>query len=96
MRGQPTPGTRVRLTDAFLRNTGQVVGGEAFARWTVVSCPCGLCQTGRFVAVDQPSTDDPDRSRHVAVANLEVIKPRPQYNPFPKSAMRKFHNRHED
>lgn len=67
----PAVGTRVRLTGEFLRNTGQIAGGEGQSKWTTVACSCGLCQGGRFVAVDQPSTDDPTRSRHIHAGNLE-------------------------
>lgn len=72
-------GDRVRLTAAFLRNTGQIVGGEGHAVWTVVPCDCGLCKGGRFVAVDQPSSDDPIKNRHILAANL-VRKGRPDYS----------------
>lgn len=66
------PGHRVRLTGAFLRNTGQTVGGEGLSRWTVVSCPCSLCKSGRFVAVDEPMQGDPDQTpRHFYTDNLE-------------------------
>ncbi len=70
----PFPGTRVRLTGDFLRNTGQIAGGEGLSRWTTVLCTCGLCKTGRFVAVDEPSTDDPNRSRHINAGNLEKCR----------------------
>lgn len=66
------PGARVRLTGEFLRNTGQIVGGEGSSRWTVVAHHgCRLCEDGRFVMVDEPSTDDPTRGRHFNAANLE-------------------------
>lgn len=52
------PGTRVRLTGIFLRNTGQIAGGEGQSRWNIVECHCGLCTVRgdgfAFVAVDEP------------------------------------------
>ncbi len=70
----PLVGTRVRLTGEFLRNTGQMAGGEGQSKWTTVDCRCGLCKTGRFVAVDEPSIDAPDRSRHINADNLEKCR----------------------
>lgn len=69
-----TAGARVRLTGEFLRNTGQIAGGEGQSRWTVIACDCGLCRTGRFVAVNQASTDDPSRNRHINAGNLQVAR----------------------
>lgn len=46
-------GDRVRLTGAFLRNTGQIAGGEGQSRWTVTACLCSLCKDGRFVKTDE-------------------------------------------
>lgn len=46
-------GARVKLTGVFLKNTGQRVGGEGEARWTVVACDCSMCAGGRFVALDE-------------------------------------------
>jgi hypothetical protein len=74
MRTPPTPGQRVRLTGEHLRNTGQVVGGEGQARWLVVACPCGICASGRVVAVDQASEFDPTQPRHIAVGALERVR----------------------
>jgi hypothetical protein len=50
----------------------------------VVECCCGLCVTGRFVAVDEPRFDpDPDQSpwRHVSRATVRLVHERetPQY-----------------
>lgn len=78
-----TPGDRVRLTGEFLRNTGQLVGGEGHSRWIVLACDCGLCKTGDFVCTNQrrSSADmftaeeiagDPSLGwRHINVGNLE-------------------------
>lgn len=65
-------GARVRLTGNFLRWTGQYTGAEPFARWLIVPCACGLCASGRFVAVNEASADDPTRSRHIHAGNLEL------------------------
>lgn len=74
MKSKPDPGARVRLTGEFLRNTGQIAGGEGSARWIVQPCSCGLCKTGRFIAVDQPSTDDPGQARHINAGNVEPCR----------------------
>lgn len=66
------PGTVVVLTAAFLRSTGQIAGGEGHSRWTLVACDCPLCETGRFVATDEPSQCDENRPRHIARANVCV------------------------
>lgn len=76
MRSPPNPGTRVRLTGAFLRATGQHCGDEPRKRWVVQSCDCALCMSGRFVALDEQSVDG-DGQRHVAIANLEPIGGKP-------------------
>lgn len=58
---------RVRLTGT----TAWQLGGRGLGRtdWLTVPCGCGLCATGRFVAVDERRPDpDPDQSpwRHIA------------------------------
>ena len=79
------PGTRVRLTGAFFRSTGQVAGPEGAARWTIVDCPCVLCAgrapSSRFVAVDEPGMTV--RWRHINAANLEAIGSRPRAANYP-------------
>lgn len=65
-----SPGDKVRLTGRFLRNTGQLKGGEGRKVWTVVECACGLCSRGGFVAVDERNTDGP---RHIATGNLKRV-----------------------
>ena len=75
-------GDRVRLTGAFLRNTGQLAGGEGSSRWTVTACGCGLCRDGRFVTVDQASHDDPSQPRHILAANLERVRVAPPGRAF--------------
>jgi hypothetical protein len=68
------PGDKVRLTGKFLRNTGQIAGGEGQSKWTVVPCGCGLCRGGDFVAVNQSTTQDFDDGkehfRHINAGNL--------------------------
>jgi hypothetical protein len=72
MRAKPEPGTRVRLTREFLRNTGQYVGGEGLSRWIIQVCSCGLCKKGGpFVAVDE--IDPLGRARHFNFGNLEKV-----------------------
>jgi len=79
------PGTRVRLTGAFLRSTGQVAGPEGSSIWTIVACDCVLCadrMTGwRFVAVDEDGFEG--ALRHINAANLEAIGSRPRAANYP-------------
>ncbi len=67
------PGTKVRLSGVFLRNTGQMTGGEGLSKWTVVECDCSLCASGRFVAVDEPGGATLSGHRHFAEANLVQV-----------------------
>lgn len=79
------PGTRVRLTGAFLRSTGQIAGGEGGKRWTVVECSCKLCQGNPgpkcqdkgawcFVAVDEPHACQIDPTGYEDVPEAERPK----------------------
>lgn len=74
-------GDRVRLTGEFLRNTGQVTGGEGKSRWIVK----GFHRD--WAIVDQPMSEgwftdeelaaDPMlKWRRINVGNLEVVKGR--------------------
>lgn len=63
-------GERVRLTAKFLRNTGQFTGREPLSVWTIQTCKCELCKTGRFVATDQIDPED-GTARHINSGNLE-------------------------
>lgn len=65
-----TAGERVRLTAKFLRNTGQCSGPEPLSVWTIQTCKCELCVTGRFVATDQVDPED-GTARHINAGNLE-------------------------
>jgi hypothetical protein len=69
MKRKPKPGTRVRLTSAFLRSTGQY-GSAGHSRWTVQACNCGLCKNGNFVATDEPGFEG--RPTHINIHNLEA------------------------
>lgn len=81
MKEKPETGTRVRLTSAYLRNTGQATGSEGLSRWNVVECRCELCSLGRHCATDEPlgtlhgyedvPVEKRLRWRHFAFANLE-------------------------
>lgn len=47
--------------------------GLGRTEWETRDCSCGLCQTGRFVAVDEPAVyqdDDCSPWRHIAKAAL--------------------------
>ncbi len=83
------PGTKIKLTAKFLRNTGQYTGPEGISRWVVQACACGLCATGDFVRTNQRSaTFTPDgyadiagtpdyeavQWRHLNTANVQVSK----------------------
>jgi len=51
-----SPGTKVRLTGKFLKNTGQQRGDEGVREFTVVECGCASCKLagdGGTVAVDE-------------------------------------------
>ena len=70
---------RVRLTGEFLRNTGQIAGGDGQSRWNVRPCACGLCAGGDFVAVDEHSLfwdpAEPETTwRHFRRENLEPCR----------------------
>ena len=81
------PGTKVRLTGAFLRSTGQIAGGEGQRTWLLVECKCALCAPKRpqpgipvCVAVDELAADqdqydaaDRPRWRHVLATNLQRV-----------------------
>lgn len=68
------PGDLVRFTGTVLQQMYSVSGnGMCKApdrRWTVVACECGLCASGRFVAVDELDTYG-DGQRHMALAGVE-------------------------
>lgn len=64
-------GDKVQLTGTFLRQTGQLAGGEGQSVWTVVECNCSLCASDRFVALDEPSSYDETQPRHIMVGNLK-------------------------
>lgn len=96
LKSPPKPGTRVRLTGAFLKSTGQQVGPEGRKVWTVQACDCSLCTGGRFALTDERLSDEyraemwgdlPEeqrpRFRHVAIFNLENVKAPPQAADYP-------------
>lgn len=81
------PGTKVRLTGAFLKSTGQVAGGEGSSVWTLVPCSCDLCarnneKLGYFVAVNEPRYDS-EGPRHFNAANLEAVRAKPRAMNYP-------------
>lgn len=66
------PGSTVRLTG----NAAWQLGGPTPGRtsWVVMLCNCGLCRTGRFVAVDEFAVrldEDCSPCRHINVAALQ-------------------------
>lgn len=62
------PGSKVRFTGVFLKNTGQIAGGEGGKIFTVRACQCSLCKTGRYLSVLDP--EYPADTRHIAAVNL--------------------------
>ena len=70
--------SHVRLTRKFLRNTGQVVGGEGSKRWTILGFERDWAIVdeevlpGSFTA-EEIAADPSLKYRRIAVANLEVI-----------------------
>lgn len=82
-------GDTVRLTGAFLRNTGQIAGGEGTKRWTVRALENGErwavtdeMHSPTFMLNHYPDipVDSPDheslRYRRIAICNLEKVKPK--------------------
>lgn len=74
-----TPGTKVRFTGRFLRNTGQFAGGEGARTWTIVECACALCEVVGYadlyyVAVDQPHIAQIDPTGYEDVPSAERPK----------------------
>jgi hypothetical protein len=75
---RPLSGDQVQLTPLFLRMAyGGVDNSMMYSgppeTWTVLECCCGLCSTGRFVAIDAPALS-PDGSRmHVSVAAVRLL-----------------------
>jgi hypothetical protein len=65
------PGTRVRLTKAYLRKKVRFPFGDKFSRWKTVACSCRICQEGKAVALDEPHPETPGRQRHCLVKDLE-------------------------
>lgn len=80
-------GARVRMTRAFLRNTGQFTGADANGKWIVQDCPCDHCQRGEWIATDEPAITSYYtaeelaampwlRMRHINAGNVELVKRR--------------------
>jgi hypothetical protein len=81
------PGTKVRLSGKFLRNTGQIAGGEGQSVWTVQECSCPGCKDGYLVATNEPKDEESLkmfteeelrdmpylRMRHIARGNLSIL-----------------------
>ena len=88
---RPAPGTRVRLTGYFLKNTGQQAGGEGQSVWQIAPCECRSCDDWEgpncmpLVAVNEVvarSGEEP-RWRHIAAYNLEVVGAPPRAADYP-------------
>jgi hypothetical protein len=94
LQARPAPGTRVRLTGIFLRDTGQQLGGEGQSVWRVMECSCLACAEWEgpnacpLVAVDEPGTGprrprQKVRWRHIAAWNLEIVGAPPRAADYP-------------
>jgi len=96
LKTKPAPGTKVRLTGVFLKNTGQQAGSEGTSTWLTEACKCVMCQTN-CVAVNEPHSaaldktgyeDVPDEirlkmRRHFNLANLEIVGAPPKAEDYP-------------
>lgn len=77
------PGDKVRLTGEFLRNTGQIAGGQGQDRWIVQACPCRSCEQGDWVCTNEPTSQEYTAEeiraepwivhRHIHRGNLERV-----------------------
>ena len=94
LQSRPAPGTRVRLTGIFLKNTGQHAGSEGQSVWQVTPCDCLACRAcGEWeepnsmplVAVNEVIARDDEevRWRHIAAYNLEVVGAPPRAADYP-------------
>lgn len=87
------PGTKVKLTGTFLKNTGQRTGGAGLSKWAIVACDCDLCRDGNFVAVNEKALDygqwndipkdQRPKWRHFNHNNLMVIGAKPRAKDYP-------------
>lgn len=87
---KPAPGTHVKFTRYFLDNV-PFAREQATARWSVVDCLCGLCLSGRHVAVNEPPPHDPmyedvpperrPKWRHINWTNLQISYERDEAPP---------------
>lgn len=81
------PGTTVKLSGKFLKNTGQHLGHAGLDRWVVQECPCSGCKNGQLVATNEEKSADALsmftkeelrdmpylKMRHIARANLVIF-----------------------
>jgi len=80
----------VRLTGVFLRDTGQIAGGEGQNVWQVAECSCSLCSEWEgpnampLVAVNERGGGPRQVAwRHIAAVNLEVLGAPPRAADYP-------------
>jgi hypothetical protein len=91
LKNLPPPGTRVRLTGAFLKSTGQQRGGEGASVWTVVGS-----SGDSFVLVNEPYSEEyrqqmwgdlPESERPkwraINKANLQIVGAKPKAGDYP-------------
>jgi hypothetical protein len=97
LQAPPPPGTRVRLTGIYLKNTGQQRGGEGSSIWTVLPWEeSGFPGPGtrEFVTVNEPQdgamysdikSTRPDGRfmRLINMHNLQNVGAKPQARDYP-------------
>jgi len=97
LKAVPPPGTKVRMTGIFLKNTGQHRGREGASRWTVLPWE----QSGfpgapspDMVVVNQPedpswysdirsTRSDGQFMRRIHKGNLEIVGAKPKAEDYP-------------
>ena len=93
----PPPGTTVRLTGIFLKNTGQHRGGEGASRWKVLPwSESGFPgpASDSFVVVNEPqdpsyysditsTRSDGQFMRLINKGNLEIVGAKPKAEDYP-------------
>lgn len=78
-------GDKVRFKGSYLRDTGQVTGGEGHKRFIVNACACQMCKAGEWVATHDPIAGafftpeeiaaEPHLAfRHINAGNLEKCR----------------------
>jgi len=78
-----TVGSKIKLTEKFLRSTGQLTGSAGMDCWIVQSCLCKQCIKGDWVCTNERALTDMYTAaeleaepylafRHIALVNLHA------------------------